>query len=194
VCLGRLCKPLGPKLSAVIADPDLTPRATTDLKAVIVVNEVWNVAKDKRLDLRPPRAASKTDVVRRVDVAGEWLVVHFADCAGPCAHAWIFDANGKTRSTELGGGGKVIGLDDEYFAVVSEYSAVDVISMKAGKLLGERDGADIGDFRDAVRLDDDSLATLRTDAMGSRSRVTIVFRGSGNPWVQGDMFLPSCGP
>jgi hypothetical protein len=202
-CVGATCKPIGPKLAAALAaarssEAPLRVSATTDLKAVVIgASEAWSLAGDRPLVLRPPAedVAGFADkpAVRSIEVAREWLVVHWSGCDAPCTAAQLVDSAGKNRGKSVRGGGSLLQLGPKLFAVISERSDVTLFDLGTGRARGAV--ALFGVFRagDAVRLADGRLAIA--DSFSSGTRITVIDASDpDHPTAGAGRYLPSCKP
>lgn len=207
VCLAAACRPFGKKLFAAIAEHraegaggmPVALAATSDLKAIIVGQEVWSLPNDRPLKIALPPSIYGRQQIRFVEVAGALLVVHASGCAAPCTTMLLTDSSGRSLTKLAPGGGLALQLSAQTFAVVSENSTVSVFS-RTGRPLGTvKVDSDFDGFGSvaAVRLAKDDFAVMvsRTNDV----RITALSHGSWsnkpeNPFKTGTMHLPRCAP
>ncbi len=205
ICLAADCSPVGAKLATRVAGErkrsaaEKAPAslaATADRKVVVVADEAWNVAADKRMKLKKPASYTgreDTPNVVDVEVAGNLLVVSWSNCAGPCTVAQLVDDGGKNRGRSVEGGGPVFQLDDKRFVVMSEYAQIHVFDL-AGKPLGSLQLGAEPNSAQSVALDDSNIGVLREDGdHAHRLTVVSVFEDSALR-IRVERFLPDCAP
>jgi hypothetical protein len=200
VCLAAECTPLGPKLAARVARERKRKDAagvdaTTDRKVVVIGDEIWNVATDKRVRPRTPARYSGHEdppTVAGVDVAGNLLVVSWSNCAGPCTVSQLVDDAGKNRGAAVDGG-FVLALDGQRFVIVSEYAALRVFDA-AGKPLGRLEGGSDPNAAQVIALDESTIGILRTDGDDAYRLVVVAAAVDVPLRVQSERFLPVCQP
>lgn len=205
VCLATQCKKFGKKLTAAIADAKknhdpqsgpLTFQGTTDLKAVVVSGEPWNVAGDSKLRLTTPKAYAKTGEKpssSNAVVAGNLLVVSWSACAGPCTMYQITDSAGRPKGAEGPGGGEVFQLDAKRFAVVSEYAQISIFELATGKPRGVAKLGAGPEQNWTVRGDDTTMFTMYQKNDGFQVVKINAYddKGLEPSWDQ-SMYLPNC--
>jgi hypothetical protein len=110
---------------------------TTDASLVAVSGErreVWNVAKDKMVKLKAPRAVTKKYVKQPAFRAvGAQLHVQWGPCAEPCSVARVFDAKGKVLSNDLETEDVPHFLDDQRWTLLAD--KLYVFDLGSGKRL-----------------------------------------------------------
>lgn len=209
VCLGTVCKSLGKKLVAALAkarDEALSPPtilATSDLKTVVVETTAWNIERDRQIKLARPvgvppvlgKSNNKPLEVERIDVVGDLLLVHWANCTdgGLCLRAVLTTGTGHALGTHHGGGGLApIQLAPETgFVLVSERGSVEFYGAKSRKLeasieLEGRPGA-------AVRIDSRSIGVLYESFADSKAlQVAKISWWEDEAIVARAMTLPHC--
>lgn len=208
VCLGTTCKKLGKKLAAAIAahkkdlDPSSGPaqlQATADLKAVAIgTDQAWSVPRDAKLRLATPRLYAKTGEKPSIvgfDVAGNFLVVHWSACAGPCTMFSIVDSAGRAKGAEGDGGGEVFQLDAKRFVVVSEYARIQLFDLTTAKARGVVALGAYPDQHTTLRADDTTLFTMLDKNDGVQVvKVTAYDDPQLKPSADASMYLPKCQP
>lgn len=206
VCLGTTCKKFGKKLTAAIAEykktgdaqSTATLRGTTDLKAVIVGGDAWNVAGDGKLRFTTPKLYGRTGekpAVSSVDVAGNLLVVQWSACAGPCTKYQLADSAGRPKGPEGEGGGEVFQLDAKRFAVVGEYATISIFELGTGKPRGVVKLGGGPDSNVTIRGDDTTIFSMLAKNDGVQVfKVNAYDDKALEPTMNESMYLPSCKP
>jgi hypothetical protein len=193
-CRDTACKPVGPRLATALehaASDDMS--ATFDLTTVVVADQIWNVAADRTVTLRPPEIRPNGPE-RTITVVGDVLLVKWGGgCTDSmCLVSHVVDRRGR----ELGwveAGGRVVRLDNDHFLTVSEFSALEIRDLHRGTQVSEfRPLPGTQSFRDLVRLDDVTYALLRDVADGVEVSVIDVSYGSLSARHRGPMTLPTC--
>jgi hypothetical protein len=200
-CKDTTCKPLGAKLTAAVAaaraaDSPSPISVTTDLKAVAIGGAAWSVAKDKPLAFKAPRSyRGQVDrpTLASVVAAGNLMVTTWYSCAGPCGVAQVTDSGGKNLGAEVSGGGPIVQLDADQFAVTSEYGDLHVFTVKGKHVDDLTGGGDPSSALVLVRLGEGELAILRGDPSGG-TRIEQVSTSSPGPRISAARTLPFCAP
>ncbi|MCE9575103.1 MAG: hypothetical protein K8W52_18270 [Deltaproteobacteria bacterium] len=202
-CKDTTCKPLGPKLTKAIAearagavDGPVAIGVSGDLKAVAIGMGAWSVAKDKPIAFKAPKSYKGSidkPFLGGVSVAGNLLVTQWSNCAGPCTVAQVTDSSGKNLGAELSGGGPIVQVDADHFAVVSEYGDIHVLSFK-GKHIGDHEtGGDPSGALAVARLAEGELALMHDDP-GVGMRIERYYAGGTTPRLSSARTLPFCTP
>lgn len=146
-CAGAVCKPLGATIRAALANAKAlgeggytTPRVTGDLRLLVVENQLFSIADDRRVRPRPPLDLAHAPAPPRlagVELAGDLAIASWATCAGPCLVAAAVDAKGASQSASFPGGAPVV-LDGRRVAILPREAraAVTVLDRATGKPLG----------------------------------------------------------
>lgn len=169
-CVGETCKKLGNKTVAAIKkvggeanEPGVTVplHVTADLKAVVAGDQAFSVAADRPLKLKGPKRQKGNDpaVLGGIDVAGNWLLPAWADCAGPCAVATLANSSGANKSPWFPAG-KALMLGADRIVIIPQESmaTVTVLDAKSGKKIGAL-ALDVGvlDGTTGERIDDNTV-------------------------------------
>ena len=181
VCVSGACKPVGKKLAKALAaaaksDAESnittpTARATDDGKAVAFNSELWVVAGDKKLKPKAPKdykgEIDKPSLVG-TEVAGNAMIAHWANCAGPCTLSILVDAKGTNRGKTFGGG-IAVPLDAKRLAVLSventnELVVIDLATAKQTSKVGIEMGGVTP--AGAAKVDDGTVAYAFQGAEG----------------------------
>lgn len=192
ICAGDDCTRIGPRLTAALQaartaaaqeqDPatglDFWASATRDHRVVAFAGpgmppmrpvhgaQAWDVARDRRLALRPPPSYRGSDpFLVSVRPIGNELFVEWSECAGPCTRAIVVDRTGRNRGPELAGG-QLVQQSLDRFLVLGELGELAVIDR--GHATSH--DASVPEFlgADAVRIDDRRTAVLVPDERGAR--------------------------
>jgi hypothetical protein len=207
-CLGDKCTPLGPHLSeAVATQPADAAAVTTDRKLVVVGTEVWKIAADRKLELKPPVAAFGSDPAKivQVAVAGAWLVVTWAStrCHDPTNWAdpacglfsQLVDSTGVNRGTELEFfSGGFVGQFDAGLFYTADRTVPDVrlLEISSGKLVWKLDHGVGFKILDTLRVQPGLLAILLRDGFVGYRLVDFT-AGPGDPIrITTSRYLPFC--
>lgn len=192
VCVNATCKPLGKKLLAAVLEAQRAtdseappPVGTTDLKVVVAGGKPWTVATDRPLALKTPSHAGTAYV------AGDLLVGTFAECAGPCTEAQIYDSGGAVKSKRFPAGGPVVQIERTRFAVQDEYGNVALFSTAGEHLDTFSIGHGEPGEADLVRVGTRLVATY---TVRDTTVITTLELDAGKKHlVAGDtMYLPRC--
>jgi hypothetical protein len=157
-CAGATCKRLGPTIRAAIAKAKAlgeghytTPHVTDDLRLLAIENQLFSIADDRRVRLRPPAdlpAAPEPPRLAGVELVGNLAIASWTTCAGPCLVSAVVDGKGAGRAPSFPGGAP-IGLDERRVAILpmEARAAVTVLDRATGAPLGEaalHDGTSVG--------------------------------------------------
>jgi hypothetical protein len=146
-CAGAVCKPLGATIRAALAKARAlgeggytTPQVTSDLRLLVVENQLFSIADDRRVRPRPPPDLAPAPAPPRlagVELAGDLAIASWATCAGPCLVSAAVDARGASRSASFPGGAPV-GLDGRRVAILPREAraTVTVLDRATGQPLG----------------------------------------------------------
>ena len=181
VCVAGTCKPVGKKLAKALAkaaasDAEAnitqpTARATDDGKVVAFNAELWVVAGDKKLKPKAPKDYAKEldrPSLVGTEVAGNAMIAHWANCAGPCTLSILVDAKGANRGKTFGGG-VAVPLDAKRLGILSVESSNEfvVIDLATAKQTS-RVAIDMGGVTPAgaAKVDDSTVAYAFQGAEG----------------------------
>jgi hypothetical protein len=133
------CRTLGKKAAkavvAAMAAEGATATVTADASIVAVAGasrEVWNVAKDKAIKLKAPRAVT-AEYARQVTfrAVGKNLFAQWNPCVGPCNVARVYDVKGKVVINDLATEGVPHALDATRWMMAN--AELDVFELASGK-------------------------------------------------------------
>jgi hypothetical protein len=194
VCVGTTCKYASKNLAAHLAGVDLAlVEVTSDLRAVSTGLELWSIASDRRLTVKPPKQTKTTMdpfSLGGIRISGTLAVADWRDCAGPCTVATVVDSSGKLRATVPSGGG-VVELKDA-IAISSDWGAVTFLATRTGKLITSVDIAfGTSSHTGLVRLADDAVAELR-EPVGGAGYILDVITLYGRHASTSQHFFPAC--
>ena len=148
-CVGTTCKKLGKKAAAGAKKAEAAARAngypeamlvTADLAAVVVGRQAFALRTDKPIKLKAPKRqpGGEKPFMGGVDVAHNFLMPSWADCAGPCTQAVLADTRGNNKSPWFPSG-KPIVLGGDRIAIVPQEAegTMTVLDANTGKQLGK---------------------------------------------------------
>jgi hypothetical protein len=133
--------------------------------------QAWDVARDRRIALRPPRSCGRDDAfLVGLAAVGNQLVASWSADVWPCSRAIVVDRDGHNRGREFAAGSLVQQTLD-HFVVLGENGTMTAIdhghATAAGSL--ETSGGT------TIRLDDHRIAALVADRW--RWRIVIITDG-----------------
>lgn len=178
-CAGATCVPLGPTVRAAIAAARAwsersrytAPRVSDDLRFLVVENQLFAIASDRRIAIAAPAALTGggADWPRfaGVTLAGNLAIASWATCAGSCLTSAAVDDRGAPRSAPFPGGAPLV-LDAKRVAILPLESpaTVTILDRASGQPTGAApiyDGISRGYF--GVLADAQTLVALSaTDA------------------------------
>jgi hypothetical protein len=175
-----------------------TPRVTGDLRLLVVENQLFSIADDRRVRLRPPADLPPTPEpphLAGIELVGDLAIASWATCAGPCLVAAAVDARGASRGRSFPGG-TPIALDDRRVAILpmEARAAVTVLDRATGQPLGDAVIHD-GTSRGMIGIAADPQALVALSAARAPAGWEIVWLAAppgAPPSVAARQAIPSC--
>jgi hypothetical protein len=198
LCMATRCVPLGRALAKALADPSAdgpasSIPATADLRTVLLGDELWNVAGDRKIPLPPPprqaneRTSPEGFSVNGMTPVGNAVRIEWINCAAEgCVRSAMVDSAGHDLHQNIDGvDGDAVKLTDDLYVQLSVWGDAQLLD-RSGHLRSHRELAkeDLMVPLGLVRLADDRFAVLtRLDATPTGYLVHVVSVSAQEPTI-----------
>jgi hypothetical protein len=198
LCMANRCVPLGRALAKTLADPSAdgpasSIPATADLRTVLLGDELWNVASDRKIPLPPPprqvneRKSPEGFSVNGMTPVGNAVRIDWINCAAEgCTRSAMVDSAGRDLHQDIDGvEGDAVKLTDDLYVQLSVWGDAQLLD-RSGHLRSHRElaMASLLEPLGLARLADDRFAVLTgLDAEPTGYLVNVVSVSAQEPMI-----------